>query len=53
MTNNPKKVEAFVYDGFDLSVVEQVPLVAPCNKHNRFYMETKRDKMDHALGEEV
>ena len=53
MTNNPKKVEAFVYDGFDLSVVEQVPLVAPCNRHNRFYMETKRDKMDHTLGEEV
>ncbi len=25
MTNNPKKTDAFVYDGYDLQVVEQVP----------------------------
>lgn len=53
MTNNSKKVDAFIYGGFDLSVVEQVPIVAPCNEHNRFYLETKRDKMGHTLGPEV
>ncbi|MCF0235039.1 MAG: GTP cyclohydrolase II, partial [Thermoguttaceae bacterium] len=53
MTNNPKKIDAFIYDGFDLSVVEQAPIVIPCNEHNRFYMETKRDKMGHILGDDV
>ena len=49
MTNNSKKVDAFIYSGFDLTVTEQVPLQAPCNEHNRFYLETKRDKMGHKL----
>ena len=29
MTNNPKKTDAFVYYGYDLKVVDQVPIVAP------------------------
>ena len=49
MTNNSKKVDAFIYGGFDLTVEEQVPILAPCNEHNRFYLETKRDKMGHSL----
>lgn len=49
MTNNSKKVDAFIYGGFDLTVTEQVPIQAPCNEHNRFYLETKRDKMGHKL----
>ncbi|MGN0910911.1 MAG: bifunctional 3,4-dihydroxy-2-butanone-4-phosphate synthase/GTP cyclohydrolase II, partial [Thermoguttaceae bacterium] len=49
MTNNSKKVDAFIYGGFNLDVVEQVPILAPCNEHNRFYLETKRDKMGHTL----
>lgn len=49
MTNNSKKVDAFIYGGFNLEVVEQVPILAPCNEHNRFYLETKRDKMGHSL----
>ena len=49
MTNNSKKVDAFIYGGFNLEVVEQVPILAPCNEHNRFYLETKRDKMGHTL----
>ncbi|MBQ9874120.1 MAG: 3,4-dihydroxy-2-butanone-4-phosphate synthase [Thermoguttaceae bacterium] len=49
MTNNSKKVDAFIYEGFDLTVTEQVPIQAPCNEHNRFYLETKRDKMGHKL----
>jgi 3,4-dihydroxy 2-butanone 4-phosphate synthase/GTP cyclohydrolase II len=49
LTNNPKKIDAFIYDGFDLQVVDQVPIVAPTNPHNARYLSTKRDKMGHRL----
>jgi len=49
LTNNPKKTEAFNLRGFDLTVVDQVPIVSPTNIHNATYMATKRDKMGHAL----
>ncbi|HEX5103704.1 MAG TPA: GTP cyclohydrolase II [Pirellulaceae bacterium] len=49
LTNNPKKVDAFIYDGFDLQVVDQVPIVAPTNPHNARYLSTKRDKLGHKL----
>jgi 3,4-dihydroxy 2-butanone 4-phosphate synthase / GTP cyclohydrolase II len=49
LTNNPKKVDAFIYDGFDLQVIDQVPIVAPPNPHNARYLSTKRDKMGHKL----
>ena len=29
LTNNPKKTDAFIYGGFDLEVVDQVPIVPP------------------------
>jgi 3,4-dihydroxy 2-butanone 4-phosphate synthase/GTP cyclohydrolase II len=49
LTNNPKKVDAFIYDGFDLQVIDQVPIVAPTNPHNARYLSTKRDKLGHRL----
>lgn len=49
LTNNPKKVDAFIYDGFDLQVIDQVPIVAPANPHNARYLSTKRDKLGHKL----
>jgi 3,4-dihydroxy 2-butanone 4-phosphate synthase/GTP cyclohydrolase II len=49
LTNNPKKIDAFIYDGFDLQVVDQVPIVAPSNPHNVKYLSTKREKMGHRL----
>lgn len=49
LTNNPKKTDAFIYGGFDLEVVDQVPIVPPINEHNAEYMATKRDKMGHDL----
>lgn len=49
LTNNPKKTDAFIYDGFDLQIVEQVPIVAVANPYNRSYLATKRDKMGHIL----
>jgi len=49
LTNNPKKTDAFIYGGFDLEVVDQVPIVPPMNEHNAEYLATKRDKMGHQL----
>lgn len=49
LTNNPKKTDAFNLRGFDLQVVDQVPIVPPTNPHNANYLATKRDKMGHKL----
>ena len=49
LTNNPKKTDAFIYGGFDLEVVDQVPIVGPVHEHNARYIATKRDKMGHKL----
>jgi len=49
LTNNPKKTDAFVYGGFDLQVVDQVPIMPPMNEHNARYLATKRDKLGHRL----
>jgi 3,4-dihydroxy 2-butanone 4-phosphate synthase/GTP cyclohydrolase II len=45
LTNNPKKVVGL--EGFGLEMIEQLPLEAPINDENRFYMKTKADKMGH------
>ena len=47
MTNNPKKIIGL--EGFGMDVVEQLPLRIDPNDTNRFYLETKRSKMDHLL----
>ncbi|MEX2315812.1 MAG: 3,4-dihydroxy-2-butanone-4-phosphate synthase [Pirellulales bacterium] len=49
LTNNPKKTDAFIYGGFDLEVVDQVPIMPPINEHNARYLATKRDKLGHHL----
>jgi len=49
LTNNPKKTDAFVYYGYDLNVVGQVPIIAPDVAERRRYMDAKRDKMGHLL----
>ncbi len=49
LTNNPKKTEAFNLRGFDLEVVDQVPILPPANEHNESYLKTKRDKLGHKL----
>ena len=53
LTNNPKKTDAFVYAGVDLTVVSQVPIVAPPHACRASYMAAKRDKMGHLLPEDV
>ncbi len=51
LTNNPKKTDAFIYGGFDLQVVDQVPIHPKINEHNARYIATKREKMGHKLPE--
>ena len=53
LTNNPKKTEAFNLRGFDLKVVDQVPLISPANEHNASYLATKRNKMGHILPKDL
>jgi 3,4-dihydroxy 2-butanone 4-phosphate synthase/GTP cyclohydrolase II len=45
LTNNPKKRVGM--EGYGLTVVEQVPIMASPNPHNIRYLRTKRDKMGH------
>ena len=47
ITNNPVKRAGL--EGYGIEITKNVPLEIPINDHNRFYMETKRDKMGHFL----
>ena len=47
MSNNPKKRTGLI--GYGLEIVENVPIEINSNKHNKLYLETKRDKMGHSL----
>lgn len=52
LTNNPKKIDAFIYGGFSLEVIDQVPILPPVHEHNARYLATKRDKLGHQIPEE-
>ncbi len=47
LTNNPKKVDELTRLG--VRITARQPHVMPPNPHNRFYLETKRDKSGHFL----
>ena len=49
LTNNPKKTDAFIYGGFDLDVVDQIPIMGPVTVFNEHYIATKRDRMGHNI----
>ena len=53
LTNNPKKTDAFIYGGFNLEVMDQVPILPPVNEYNARYLATKRDKMGHRIPPEA
>lgn len=53
LTNNPKKTDAFIYGGFNLEVVDQVPILPPANEHNAYYLATKRDKLGHRIPDDT
>jgi len=47
LTNNPEKISAIKSAGIDVTTA---PLEVIANRHNQKYLETKRDKLNHALG---
>ncbi|MGW8314511.1 MAG: bifunctional 3,4-dihydroxy-2-butanone-4-phosphate synthase/GTP cyclohydrolase II [Bacteroidales bacterium] len=47
ITNNPVKRAGL--EGYGMKIVETISLEVPANEHNKFYLETKRDKMGHFL----
>jgi 3,4-dihydroxy 2-butanone 4-phosphate synthase/GTP cyclohydrolase II len=47
LTNNPKKVIGL--KGYDLEIVERIPLEIPPNEVNEKYLRTKRDRLGHLL----
>lgn len=47
MSNNPRKRAGIM--GYGLEIVETVPIEIKPNKYNEFYLQTKRDKMGHAI----
>jgi 3,4-dihydroxy 2-butanone 4-phosphate synthase/GTP cyclohydrolase II len=47
LTNNPEKISALNNQGFSVRIQ---PLQVSANEHNKKYLETKRDKLNHALG---
>jgi len=53
LTNNPKKTDAFIYGGFDLEVVDQVPILGPIHEENAGYLACKRDKLGHNLPDDL
>lgn len=51
MTNSPSKLAGI--EGYDLEIVERVPLVVEPNAASLRYLQTKRDRMGHMLGDEM
>lgn len=47
ITNNPVKMAGL--EGYGMRIVDTIRIHVPPNEHNRFYLETKRDKMGHFL----
>jgi 3,4-dihydroxy 2-butanone 4-phosphate synthase/GTP cyclohydrolase II len=50
LTNNPKKVIGL--KGYDLEIVERIPLEIPPNPINEKYLKTKKDRLGHLLQSE-
>ena len=47
LTNNPRKVVGL--DSFGLQIEEVVPIIAPPNRENSRYLQTKRARLGHIL----
>ncbi len=51
LTNNPGKYVAL--QGYDLEIVERVPIVCKPNESNARYLRTKRDRMGHLMDDHL
>jgi 3,4-dihydroxy 2-butanone 4-phosphate synthase/GTP cyclohydrolase II len=47
LTNNPKKIVGL--KGYNLEIVERIPIEISPNEVNAHYLETKRDKLGHLI----
>lgn len=47
LTNNPAKYGGL--EGYDLTIIERVPLISAVQEHNAAYLHTKREKLGHLL----
>ncbi|PRR84370.1 bifunctional 3,4-dihydroxy-2-butanone-4-phosphate synthase/GTP cyclohydrolase II [Clostridium vincentii] len=47
ITNNPKKINGLA--GYDIEVVDRVPIQIESNKYNKDYLKTKQEKLNHIL----
>jgi 3,4-dihydroxy 2-butanone 4-phosphate synthase/GTP cyclohydrolase II len=47
LSNNPKKRAGLM--GYGIEIIENIALEIDSNEYNKFYLETKRDKMGHTL----
>jgi 3,4-dihydroxy 2-butanone 4-phosphate synthase/GTP cyclohydrolase II len=47
LTNNPKKVVGL--EGYEIDIVERIPLIVKANEINKKYLMTKKEKMGHLM----
>ncbi len=47
LTNNPMKRAGL--EGYNLKVVERVPIMPTVNEHNKRYLDTKKNKLGHII----
>jgi 3,4-dihydroxy 2-butanone 4-phosphate synthase/GTP cyclohydrolase II len=47
LSNNPRKLVGI--EGYQLSVVDWLPLEIPASDHTRQYLRTKKEKLGHKL----
>jgi 3,4-dihydroxy 2-butanone 4-phosphate synthase/GTP cyclohydrolase II len=47
ISNNP--VKRVGLEGYGIKIIETIPLIIEANQYNRFYLETKANKMGHNL----
>lgn len=47
LTNNPRKIAGL--QGYELEIVERVPLQMPTKQENKTYLQTKVTKLGHLL----
>lgn len=47
LTNNPRKITGL--SGYDLEIVDRVPIQIPYSNNNKSYLKTKKDKLGHFL----
>ena len=47
ITNNP--IKKIALEAYDIQILETIPLEIEPNPYNRFYLQTKADKMGHTI----